>query len=42
MAGLPILRPTELIRVIERKGFVKDRQSGGRIKEKVVFRVGYG
>lgn len=28
MAGLPVLRPIELIRIIEKKGFVKDRQSG--------------
>lgn len=28
MAFLPILKPTELVRIIERQGFVKDRQSG--------------
>ena len=28
MSGLPILRPTELVRIIEKKEFVKDRQSG--------------
>lgn len=28
MAYLPILRPTELIRIVERQGFIKDRQSG--------------
>ena len=28
MAYLPILRPTELIKIVERMGFVRDRQSG--------------
>ena len=28
MAHLPILRPTELIKLIERQGFAKERQSG--------------
>lgn len=28
MAHLPILRPSELVRVIHKQGFVKDRQSG--------------
>ena len=28
MAHLPILKPTELAKIIQRKGFVKDRQSG--------------
>ncbi|OGM13771.1 hypothetical protein A2V80_03665 [Candidatus Woesebacteria bacterium RBG_16_39_8b] len=28
MAHLPILKPTELVRIILKQGFVKDRQSG--------------
>lgn len=28
MARLPILRPTELVKIIQKQGFVKDRQSG--------------
>lgn len=28
MARLPILKPTELIRTIQKQGFIKDRQSG--------------
>lgn len=28
MAHLPILRPTELIKIIQHQGFDKDRQSG--------------
>lgn len=28
MAHLPILRPSELVRIIQKQGFVKDRQSG--------------
>ncbi len=28
MAYLPILKPTELIKIIQKQGFVKDRQSG--------------
>ena len=31
MAHLPILRPAELIRIVEREGFIKDRQSGSHI-----------
>lgn len=28
MAYLPILKPSELIKIVEKQGFVKDRQSG--------------
>lgn len=28
MAFLPILKPQELIRIIQKQGFIKDRQSG--------------
>ena len=28
MAHLPILKPSELIRIVKKQGFVKDRQSG--------------
>lgn len=28
MAYLPILKPTKLIKIVERQGFIKDRQSG--------------
>lgn len=28
MVHLPILKPTELIRIVQKQGFVKDRQSG--------------
>ncbi|OGM21780.1 hypothetical protein A2714_04405 [Candidatus Woesebacteria bacterium RIFCSPHIGHO2_01_FULL_38_9] len=28
MARLPILKPTELICIIQKQGFIKDRQSG--------------
>ncbi|MCX6817147.1 MAG: type II toxin-antitoxin system HicA family toxin [Candidatus Beckwithbacteria bacterium] len=28
MAYLPILKPNELVRIIEKQGFSKDRQSG--------------
>lgn len=28
MAYLPILKPTKLIKIIEKEGFTKDRQSG--------------
>lgn len=28
MLRLPILRPKELVRIVERQGFVQDRQSG--------------
>ena len=28
MAYLPQLRPTELVKIIQKQGFVKDRQSG--------------
>ena len=28
MAHLPILRPSELVKIIQKQGFVKDRHSG--------------
>lgn len=28
MAFLPIVKPQELIRIVKRQGFIKDRQSG--------------
>lgn len=28
MAYLPILKPTKLIKIVEKQGFIKDRQSG--------------